>query len=375
MGSMADAVNAPENKPQAGETSIHGGSSLGETAPGQVSLPDPMSPANPKSPTETQGDKAEDAGDLGVSEPPEKKARKYMEEEMGHRMKRVREGFDLTSSALDKVQQHLDISRQNSKDLTQLAQEVHYDKVGAKYTLAQMQSMLSCFQNVEWQLSGSKADANTSLKAVANKTLAQATLATQNLKSIHTEIKDGNEKLLQAVADGFGTLAAAFTAMALPSKESVGPGCPPAPPAAPLAASNVGQPMTAMYGTPGYSSGYPMPSAPLTPAMPPGSNMTSAPATPAMPPGPSMPSGPPVGMGTPSGSMGSAPMAEQPTRPLVLTVKDEAGQARRAAVSPTRHAPGSQLPGAYLNEFGLGCVSDGGFFHRRLPDVFLPKGI
>ena len=88
-----------------------------------------------------------------------------------------------------------------------------------------------------------------------------------------------------------------------------------------------------------------------------------------------MPSGPPVGMGTPSGSMGSAPMAEQPTRPLVLTVKDEAGNARRAAVSPTRHAPGSQLPGAYLNEFGLGCVSHGGFFHRRLSDVFLPKGI
>ena len=109
--------------------------------------------ANPKSPTEPQEDKAEDAGDLEVTEPPEKKARKSMEEEMGRLMKRVREGFELTSSALDKVQQHLDISRQNSKDLTQLAQEVHYDKVGAKYTLAQMQSMLSCFQNVEWQLS------------------------------------------------------------------------------------------------------------------------------------------------------------------------------------------------------------------------------
>ena len=136
MGSMADVVNAPENKPEAGETSIHGGASLEETAPGQVSLPDQMSPANPKSPTEPQDDKAEDAGDLGVNEPPEKKARKYMEEEMGHLMKRVREGFDLTSSALDKVQQHLDISRQNSKDLAQLAQDVHYDRVGAKYTLA-----------------------------------------------------------------------------------------------------------------------------------------------------------------------------------------------------------------------------------------------
>jgi hypothetical protein len=184
---MADVVNAPENKPEAGETSIHGGASLEETAPGQVSLPDQMSPANPKSPTETRDDKAEDAGDLGVNEPPEKKARKYMEEGMGHLMKRVREGFDLTSSALDKVQQHLDISRQNSKDLAQLAQDVLYDKVGAKYTLAQMQSMLNTFQNVEWQIGGTKADANTSLKAVANKTLAQATLANQNLKSIHTD--------------------------------------------------------------------------------------------------------------------------------------------------------------------------------------------
>ena len=367
---MADAVNAPEKKPEAGETSSHGAASVEETAPGQVVLPDPALPANPKSPTEPQDDKAEDAGDLGVTEPPEKKARKYMEEEMGHLMKRVREGFDLTSSALDKVQQHLDISRQNSKDLAQLAQDVYYDKVGAKYTLAQMQSMLSCFQNVEWQIGGTKADANTSLKAVANKTLAQATLANQNLKSIHTEIREGNEKLLQAVADGFGTLAAAFTATALPSKESVGSGCPPAPPAAPP----VAPPMTTMYGTPGYSSGYPMPSAPATPAMPPGPSMPSAPATPAMPPGPSMPSGPPVAVGTPSGSMGAAPMAEQPPRPLVLMVKDEAGNPRRAAVSP-RHAPGSKLPGAYLEEFGLGCIAHAGFFHRRLPDVFLPKGV
>ena len=35
MGSMADAVNAPENQPEAGETSIPGGASLEETAPGQ----------------------------------------------------------------------------------------------------------------------------------------------------------------------------------------------------------------------------------------------------------------------------------------------------------------------------------------------------
>ena len=93
---MADAVNAPENKPEVGEALSHGAASVEETGPGQMALPDPALPANPKSPTEPQEDKAEDAGDLEVIEPPEKKARKSMEEEMGHLMKRVREGFELT---------------------------------------------------------------------------------------------------------------------------------------------------------------------------------------------------------------------------------------------------------------------------------------
>ena len=194
------------------------------------------------------------------------------------------------------------------------------------------------------------------------------TASKEALKSIHTELSEGNEKLIKAINDGFSTLAAAFTATSLPGNELAGSGFPPAhPPAPPPVAPPVAPSVTSMYGMPVYASSYAAapPSAPVTPAMPPGSNMTGAPTTPAMPPGPSMA----------SGSMGSAPMAEQPTRPLVLTVKDEAGQARRAAVSPTRHAPGSQLPGAYLNEFGLGCVSHAGGFHRRLPDVFLPKGV
>ena len=111
----------------------------------------------------------------------------------------------------------MDISRQTSQDLAQLAQDVHHDKVSAKYSLAQLQSMLNCFQNIEWQTSGNKADANTSLKAVANKSLAQTTMTNQHLKTIHTEIKEGNEKLLQAVAEGFGTLASAFAAAEMTS--------------------------------------------------------------------------------------------------------------------------------------------------------------
>ena len=90
-------------------------------------------------------------------EPPEKKARKSLEEEMGKLMERTREGYDLTAAALDKVQQHLDISRQTSKDIAQLAQEVHCEKVGAKYQLAQLQQVLSSFQHLEWQVGGTKA--------------------------------------------------------------------------------------------------------------------------------------------------------------------------------------------------------------------------
>ena len=79
--------------------------------------------------------------------------------------------------------------------------------------------MLNCFQNIEWQTSGIKADANTSLKAVANKSLAQTTMINQHLKTIHQEIKNGNEALLKAVADGFGTLASAFAAAEISSME------------------------------------------------------------------------------------------------------------------------------------------------------------
>jgi hypothetical protein len=167
---MADALNAPEKKTEVSETLSHGATSVEETVPGQVDLPALDFPVNPKSQTELKDDQVEDEGDLEVQEPPEKKARKSLEEEMGKLMERTREGFDLTAAALDKVQQHLDISRQSSKDIAQLAQEVHCEKVGAKYQLAQLQQVLSSFQNLEWQVGGTKAESNTSIKAIANKT-------------------------------------------------------------------------------------------------------------------------------------------------------------------------------------------------------------
>jgi len=110
---------------------------------------------------------------------------------------------------------------------------------------------------------------------------------------------------------------------------------------------------------PGYASSYAAtpPSTPQTPALVPTAPLGSS-AT--MPPAP---------------TVGAAAMSEQPPRPLVLMVADESGAPRRAAVSPTRHLPGSKLSGTYLNEFGLGCIHHAGGFYRRLPDVFLPKGV
>ena len=363
MGSMADAVNAPENKPEVVEALSHGATSVEETGPGQTALPVPALPANPKSPTDLREDKAEDSGDLEVIEPPEKKARKSLEEEMGKLMERTREGYDLTAAALEKVQQHLDISRQLGKDLTQLAQEVHCDKVGAKYQLAQLQQVLSSFQNLEWQVGGSKQESNTSIKAIANKLLANATTSKEALKSIHAELREGNEKVIQAINDGFEKLAAAFQATSLPGKETAGAGLPPgfppvpSPPVAPPAAPPVAPSATAMYGMPGYASSYAAapPNTPQTPAVVP-----TAPAASSI----SMP---------PASTGGAAVSNQQPPQPLILMVADESGQPRRAAVSPTRHLPGSKLSGTYLNEFGLGCIHHAGGFHRRLPDGFLPK--
>ena len=144
MGSMSDALNSPEAKPEAGETSIPGAASAEGTPAGLLVPPEPMSPANAKSPTEPHEGNAEEAVDLEINEPPEKKTKVSMKEEMRLLMEKVREGFSLTSAAVDKVQQHLDISRQNSSDLAQLAQDVHH-KVSVKYSLAQLQAMPNCF--------------------------------------------------------------------------------------------------------------------------------------------------------------------------------------------------------------------------------------
>ena len=224
---MAEAATTPEKETET--VAVEGMVALPASAPASVPT------VNPTSPVEVKEDQVDKEADLPVQEPPEKRARTSLEDELRKLMERTREGYDLTAAALEKVQQHLDISRQFGQDLTQLAQDVHCNKVGAKYQLAQLQQVLSSFQNLEWQVGGSKQESNTSIKSLVNKLLAASTTSKEALKSIHGELREGNDKLIQAINDGFEKMTTALQGISLPGKETAGfpPGFPPAPTAPP----------------------------------------------------------------------------------------------------------------------------------------------
>ena len=357
MGSMADSTT-PEKTAEATEGLDQAVPVLEGSMPGTeglpASMPDPHSP-------EGKGDQPDEA-DLEVLEPPGKKIRFSLEESFTKLMDRTQEGFDLTRGALEKVQLHLDLSKKVSQDLSQLARAVHCEKIGAKYQLAQLQQVLSSFQNLEWQVGGPKSEANTSLKSISNKILGAQTACKEGLKTLHGEMRDGNERIVQAITDGFNKLSAAMVANAPPVKEASAPAYPPVPPPTmPPGTAPAGSGGVTTYGLPGYASSFGMPTSNVP--------MVHTPQTPArVPP-------------TSTGSMGSVPTApavataarNEPQPPMVLLVADESGAPRRVAVSPTRHLSSNNLSQSYLQEFGLGCVHHAGGYHRRLPDVFLPK--
>ena len=282
MGSMAEAATTPEKETET--VAVEGMVALPASAPASVPT------VNPTSPVEVKNDQVDKEADLPVQEPPEKRSRTSLEDELRKLMERTREGYDLTASALEKVQQHLDISRQFGQDLTQLAQDVHCNKVGAKYQLAQLQQVLSSFQNLEWQVGGSKQESNTSIKSLVNKLLAASTTSKEALKSIHGELREGNDKMIQAINDGFEKMTTALQGISLPGKETAGfpPGFPPAPTVAPpsVAPPSVAPPpvtpvaptATSIYGMPGYASSYAAgpPNTPQTPPVVPKAPMASS---------------------------------------------------------------------------------------------------
>ena len=258
------------------------------------------------------------------------------------------------------------------KDLSELARSHGSEHISQKYFLSIMQENLKRAENLEWQVGGTKSEANTSLKSISNKILGAQTACKEGLKALHGEMREGNERVVQAITDGFSKLPAAMVANAPPVKEASAPAYPPVPPPTmPPGTPPAGSSVTSTYGLPGYASSYGMPNPNVPTPNVPTSNapMVNTPQTPA--------GVGPISMGsmgnTPTGPVVAAAARNEPQPPMVLLVADEAGARRRVAVSPTRHLSSNNLTQSYLQEFGLGCVYHAGGYHRRLPDVFLPK--
>ena len=361
MGSMAD-VNTPEKTLEANEgvnqvtavPVVEG--SLPEVAGEHAAMPDP------KSPTEGKGDKPDEA-DAEILELPgsDRKREKSPEIERGDVkrlcatletqlpsvLEKLHEGYKLTAESLEAVKERTALDKQMQKDLSELARSHGSEHISQKYFLSIMQENLKRAENLEWQVGGTKSEANTSLKSISNKILGAQTACKEGLKALHGEMREGNERVVQAITDGFSKLTAAMVANAPPVKEASAPAYPPVP-------------------LPGYASSYGLPTPNL---LTPNAPMINTPQTPARVPPTSM------------GSMANIPTApavataarNEPQPPMVLLVADESGAQRRVAVSPTRHLSSNNLTQSYLQEFGLGCVHHAGGYHRRLPDVFLPK--
>ena len=282
-------------------------------------------------------------------------------------LEKLHEGYKLTAESLEAVKERTALDKQMQKDLSELARSHGSEHISQKYFLSIMQENLKRAENLEWQVGGTKSEANTSLKSISNKILGAQTACKEGLKALHGEMREGNERVVQAITDGFSKLTAAMVANAPPVKEASAPAYPPVPPPTmPPGTPPAGSSVTSTYGLPGYASSYGMP----TPNVPTSNApMVNTPQTPA-------------GVGpTSMGSMGNIPTGpvvaaaarNEPQPPMVLLVADEAGARRRVAVSPTRHLSSNNLTQSYLQEFGLGCVYHAGGYHRRLPDVFLPK--
>ena len=386
MGSMAD-VNTPEKTLEANEgvSQVTGvpvvAGTLPEVAGEHAAMPDP------KSPPAGKGDKPDEA-DVEILELPgsDRKREKSPEIERGDVkrlcatletqlpsvLEKLHEGYKLTAESLEAVKERTALDKQMQKDLSELARSHGSEHISQKYFLSIMQENLKRAENLEWQVGGPKSEANTSLKSISNKILGAQTATKEGLKALHGEMREGNERVVQAITDGFSKLTAAMVTNAPPVKEASAPAYPPVPPPTmPPGTPPAGSSVTSTYGLPGYASSYGMPNPNLlTPnVLTSNAPMVNTPQTPA-------------GVGpTSMGSMGNtstgpvvaAAARNEPQPPMVLLVADEAGARRRVAFSPTRHLSSNNLTQSYLQEFGLGCVYHAGGYHRRLPDVFLPK--
>ena len=220
MGSMTD-VNTAEKTLEANEgvNQVAGvpvvAGTLPEVAGEHAAMP------NPTSPPAGKGDKPDEA-DVEILELPgsDRKREKSpeierddvkrlcatLETQLPSVLEKLHEGYKLTAESLEAVKERTTLDKQMQKDLSELARSHGSEHISQKYFLSIMQENLKRAENLEWQVGGPKSEANTSLKSISNKILGAQTATKEGLKALHGEMREGNERVVQAISDGFSKL-------------------------------------------------------------------------------------------------------------------------------------------------------------------------
>ena len=142
-----------------------------------ASMPDP------KSPTEEKGDKPDEA-DVEILELPGKDRKREkspeiergdvkrlcaaLETQLPSVLEKLHEGYQLTAESLQAVKERTALDKQMQKDLSELARSHGSEHTSQKYFLSIMQENVKRAENLEWQVGGTKSEANTSLKSISN---------------------------------------------------------------------------------------------------------------------------------------------------------------------------------------------------------------
>ena len=199
----------------------------GEGEPSQT-VPNPDMPEGHVPAPETAELKQKE--DTAVTEePPSKKARtSEMSPELESKFVKLMEtttmGFECTRQALNSVQEHMELLKKHSKELSDLAAEVHTSRVSEKYYLTQLQQLYTAFGQMEWQLSGPKSESHTSMKSVLGKILGSSTSVKEGVKVLYEELKQGQGRTVEAIEKGFGTLCEALTKQPITIRDGPGSG-------------------------------------------------------------------------------------------------------------------------------------------------------
>ena len=79
----------------------------------------------------------------------------------------------MNKEALNAVKDYLLSHQKLAQDVSSLASEYGYDRCSNKYMLAELQSIMTKFANMEWQLAGAKSEQSQSVKGLLVKILAK----------------------------------------------------------------------------------------------------------------------------------------------------------------------------------------------------------